>query len=526
MLKKPLAIDRKSMNPSLNIQNYLQLNPLLRIAVVLAGGIAAGEHLQLPLSTLLLLCGGNLLAALLCRGKWQSTAILTATALSGALLITFHHARTARPLPTGSVHYQAVIASQPQVHGKTMRCDLLVTALEGAPLRSPMKVRAAILRHDDRHDSLLTIGNGLVAEAEIKLPDTTADTPHFDYRRWMQVHGYEGETFIPYWKYHTAVFPLHIGRLEKARLWALGLRERLAKDFRRSQMGDEERSLLLAMTLGDKSMLSRQTRDDFSKTGVSHVLALSGLHLSIIYFMLLALFRGNLVGNLLCLTAIWAYAMMVGLPPSVVRSATMITVYGLIAPLHRAKMSMNTLSLTAIIMLVVQPLSLWDVGFQLSFMAVAGIFIYFGPISRTLQTRHRPLRWLTDLMATSLAAQLMTAPLVLHYFGRLSVYFLPANLFVIPLTTLILYGAVAVFATTPFPFLHSLLLRLVGGLATLLVLGVQKTATLPGASIDHVHLGSRGVWLCYLLIALLTAGAWQWRQRRLNRRLRTADPQA
>ncbi|MBO1363012.1 ComEC/Rec2 family competence protein [Prevotella sp. A2931] len=514
------------MTPSLNIRNYLQLNPLLRVAVMLISGIAAGEYLQLSLSTFLLLCGVSLLAALLCRGKGQSLAILTATALLGGLLITFYHYRTDRPLPTGSIHYQAVIISQPQPRGKIMRCDLLVTALEGTPLQRSMKVRAAILRHDDRHDSRLSIGNGLMAEAEIKRPRNTTANPRFDYQRWMRVHGYEGETFIPYWKYHTAIFPLHISRLEKAKLRALTLRERLAKDFRQSQIGTEEQSLLLAMTLGDKSMLSQQTRDDFSKTGSSHILALSGLHLSIIYFMLLALFRSNLAGNLLSLAAIWAYAVMVGLPPSVVRSATMITIYGLIALLHRDKMSMNTLSLTAIIMLVIHPMSLWDVGFQLSFMAVAGIFIYFGPISRAIQPRFRPLKWFTDLMATSLAAQLTTAPLVLHYFGRLATYFLLTNLIVIPLTTLILYGAVIVFATTFFPFVHNLLLRLVGGLATLLVLSVQKIATLPGASIDHFYLSNQGVWLCYSLMALSTAGLWLWHKRRLNRLPRTEDPRA
>lgn len=126
-------------------------------------------------------------------------------------------------------------------------------------------------------------------------------------------------------------------------------------------------------------------------------------------------------------------------------------------------------------------------------------------------------------MATSLAAQLTTAPLVLYYFGRMPIYFLLSNLIVIPLTTLILYGAVSVFATTFFSFLHSLLLRLVGSIAALLILSVQKIATLPGASIEHIYLGSRGVWLCYLLIALSTTGVWLWRQHRLSRLPRTED---
>src|SRR3712207_9432718 len=94
---------------------------------------------------------------------------------------------------------------------------------------------------------------------------------------------------------------------------------------------------------------------------------------------------------------------------SVVRAATMITIYGLLSPLNRDKMSMNTLSLTAIIMLAVHPLSLWDTGFQLSFLAVTGIFAYARPLSRLFRADIRPLRGIAQLMATSLAAQIATA---------------------------------------------------------------------------------------------------------------------
>src|SRR3712207_4079781 len=529
--KKPLflcfdisrSLSLNHMDYKQAFSNYLQLNPLLRIAILLMAGIVAGEYCPLPITSWIALYGLSLLLTLVCKAKLQGAALLLNSFLLGALLLSFYHYRHDRPLPTGEIAYKAVITTTPQVRGKVMRCDLLVTEMEGKTLKRPMKIKASMLRHDDNHDRQLRIANEIIPQPPITFKKNTRSNAHFDYRRWLQIHGYEGTTFIPYWKYHTAAFQLSLSRLTKSRLTALCFRERLAKELNHSSLDKEAQSLLLAMTLGDKSQLSKQTRDDFSRTGSSHILALSGLHLSIIYFILITLLGRHIAGTILSLLTIWAYAMMVGLQPSVVRAATMITIYGLLSPLNRDKMSMNTLSLTAIIMLAVHPLSLWDTGFQLSFLAVTGIFAYARPLSRLFRADIRPLRGIAQLMATSLAAQIATAPLVLHYFGRFACYFLLTNLIVIPLATLILYTTAAVFLTTLFGLPHGLLLKAAASLTDLLSTAIKQIATLPGASIDNIYLSNREACLCYLGIIGATIAAFLWREKQISRRLRTKD---
>ena len=123
------------------------------------------------------------------------------------------------------------------------------------------------------------------------------------------------------------------------------------------------------MVLGDKSALTQELRDVYAVTGASHVLALSGLHLSIIFMLLTLLLGGSrsftLHSSLFTILSVWAFVFLVGMSTSVVRSATMLTVYALLSLGHRDKMSVNTLAFTAIVMLAVSPLSLYDVGFQI-----------------------------------------------------------------------------------------------------------------------------------------------------------------
>lgn len=137
------------------------------------------------------------------------------------------------------------------------------------------------------------------------------------------------------------------------------------------------------MALGDKSSLSDKLEEDYSVSGASHVLALSGLHLGIIYAilsLLLARRRWQSVSQALILIAVWTYVFIVGMSASVVRSAIMLTVYSFVSLLNRNKMSLNTLSVAAVVILAGNPLFLYDVGFQMSFAAVLFIILFYRPV--------------------------------------------------------------------------------------------------------------------------------------------------
>jgi len=262
-----------------------------------------------------------------------------------------------------------------------------------------------------------------------------------------------------------------------------GLLERLET----AGLSGNQYAVVAAMALGDKSTLTHDLKETYATTGASHILALSGLHLSIIYALLSILVVGRrwqIVSQIAIILSIWAFVFLVGMSTSVVRSAVMLTVYALLALGNRRKMSVNTLAFTAIIMLLINPQALFDIGFQMSFMAVFCILLFvplcYRPLSPEYLMTHRVVKWIWGMVSVSIAAQIGVAPLIAYYFGRLSCYFLLTNFIVIPAATIILYLTLG---TLLIPALGCILAGMVGILNSVL----QLIATIPGATIEGLH---------------------------------------
>ena len=288
--------------------------------------------------------------------------------------------------------------------------------------------------------------------------------------------------------------------LGRSRDFFLTQREVLLERFADAGLADDNYAIVAAMVLGDKSTLSRDIKNTYSITGASHILALSGLHLGIIYALLSFLVVGRrwqFFTQILIILSIWAFVFLVGMPTSVVRAAVMLTVYALLALGHRNKMSINTLAFTAIVMLLFQPSALFTISFQMSFMAVLAILL-FVPLFEAVFTpeylmTHRWVKWLWGMVAVSCAAQIGVAPLIAYYFGRFSCWFLLTNFIVIPAATLILYLSLLVLVI---PQLAFLLVQVVGTLNSALA----RIAELPGASIDGLHPTLTQTVLVYVVI--------------------------
>ena len=263
----------------------------------------------------------------------------------------------------------------------------------------------------------------------------------------------------------------------------------------------DEYAVLAAMTLGDKSAMTQELRDVYAVSGASHVLALSGLHLGIIYMLLSLLVVGRrfrVVTQLLAVAAIWAFVLLVGLPASVVRSAVMISAYALVSLAGHRRMSLNALALAALCILLVNPDSLFDVGFQLSFTAMLAILLLLPLVDKQRIQRFlfdRPLlRWLWGLTTVSLAAQVGVAPLIAYYFGRFSTYFLLTNLIVIPAAMAILFLALLALLL---PASGVLLLQVTAWLNAALTLIASR---LPLASIERLHPSALQTAMVYVII--------------------------
>lgn len=528
----------------MTLTDYLDSNPLLRVAVALAVGVFAGDAMPwtVPLWVWLAAIALCLIVERLLKGKpyAQSFLIILALFLTGVALEAKAGHDTAYPFRGETMEsYEAVITSEPQAKGKVLRCDLLLTTIDGKALGKPVAVKAAILRDTVGNDwRRLRLGSGIRARSVMQPLANYRTDSNFDYVRWLRCHGFRAQTFIFYTDWQQARVSLApLSTTERLRLRAMKLRQKLvgmlsagsgkAADSQTAAEDDQRTAVVAAMVLGDKHAIDSETKDDYSVSGASHVLALSGLHLGIIYGILTLLFgrglRRRWLSQALVITAVWTYVALVGMGASVVRAAVMLTICSFCIVAGRDKASVNALSLAAIVMLVANPLCLWDVGTQMSFMAVLAIVLFYAPLYHLLPKdgklfKARPLNTIIKMLwgtaAVSLAAQIGTAPLVAYYFGRFSCYFLLTNYIVVPCASLIIYGALAVFLSAPLPAVSAVLLQVLTAVSAFLNAAVSWIASLPGASIDNIRINAVQVACYYAAVAIVCAIAYYIRSLR------------
>ena len=467
--------------------------PLVRLAVCLMAGIIVGDIFVVGRWLLVVLVVMVVVALLLRKYEHgQSGAIAVCFVVLGWLLMERQKASLVVDWPEGEVCYEAVVISEPVEKPKTMAVDVLLA-------KSGRKLKCYFYK-DDRSRAL-HIGDGLKIQSRIEA-NSEWRRGTFDYRRYLEIHGFTGRTVVASWKWQKAKVSLkQLSRLERMRLTFLKYRNQLLSRLNPvAEENDDAYAVVAAMALGDKSALTQELKDVYSVTGASHILALSGLHLGIIY-TLLSLFvfsrRWQMLSQIIIMLSIWGFVFLVGLSTSVMRSAVMLSVYALLSLGHRDRMSVNTLAFTAIVMLMVSPMSLFDVGFQMSYMAVFSILLFVplmeGIFPAEYLMSHRVVRWLWGMVTVSLSAQIGTAPLITYYFGRFSCYFLPTNFIVIPAAMLILYLSLVVLLVPSLAFVLFDIVAMLNGLLT-------KMASIPGASIDNLHPTKIQTTIIYVII--------------------------
>ena len=225
----------------------------------------------------------------------------------------------------------------------------------------------------------------------------------------------------------------------------------LYQQYRKMGIEGQELGIISALTLGYREDLDKDVQRAFSASGAMHVLAVSGLHTGIVWGIVMWIltlgvlykplwedkFRRWLL-NISTIVLIWAYAFLTGLSPSVMRSALMLTFWALSSLLEQQTSRWNPLLVAAVVILIVNPLALWSVSFQLSFAAVAGIMLFGSSMQQAVVSKGRVWQSVSGLLIVSLAAQLGTMPLTLHYFGQTSNYFALTNLIVVPMAGILL----------------------------------------------------------------------------------------
>ena len=289
---------------------------------------------------------------------------------------------------------------------------------------------------------------------------------------------------------------------------AAAVREKVTDIYIANGLEGDELAVVSAMTLGDKRFIDRSLRNEYSRAGVAHVLALSGTHLAILYFVLMLILGWSRVtGRFVVVATIWCYVVIVGMPVSALRAAIMLSIFTLTEVLKPGSDRLDVLMTTIMIMVFVNPRIILDVGFQLSIMSVGAIIVICpllnGLLPPEFHSHHHYLSKIWGMVSVGLAAQLGTAPLVAFYFHSLPCWFIISNLIVVPLTTLLLYGALAIVMFWPLSFIQLWLVKAVGLIAWVMNVTVEYISQLPLAAIDGIRLSVLQVIICYILMAVL-----------------------
>jgi competence protein ComEC len=294
---------------------------------------------------------------------------------------------------------------------------------------------------------------------------------------------------------------------------ASSLRDKLLKTLKSNGLSGNELSVASALILGYKDDLDSDLKHSYSSAGATHVLAVSGLHVGIIFLVInsmLSFMDKNkslkAIKLILILFLLWFYALITGLSPSVVRAATMFSFVAVGAIFNRKSSIYNTLAASAFVLLCYNPFLIMEVGFQLSYLAVLGI-VYFQP---KIYAKFYFKNWLLDkiwgITAVSIAAQLTTFPLGLLYFHQFPTYFMISNLFVIPGAFIIILVGITLFITSVFPLISALIAKLLFCLIFSMNWLVESIDKLPISLIEGISITILECWLLYITLLFFVGG--------------------
>lgn len=270
---------------------------------------------------------------------------------------------------------------------------------------------------------------------------------------------------------------------------------------------NDESSIAKALLIGYKVDLDKDLLQAYSDAGVVHIIAISGLHIGIIYLILLWLFsilpfrkKSKLLRLFLILTGLWFFVLLTGASPSAVRAAIMFSFIIIGSAFNRTGSVYNSIAASAFLLLCFNPYFLWDVGFQLSYLAVLGIVIAYKPVSNRFYFQNKILQKGWQLCSVSLSAQLFTFPLCLYYFHQLPLLFLLSNLIAVPLASLALCGCLILIASSFFPPVALFFGKIVYPLIWLLNHFILKFDSIPYSLWSGISISAFETLLLYLII--------------------------
>lgn len=394
------------------------------------------------------------------------------------------------------------VLDAPVERKKSIKVLLKVNGVENEKKWTGADFKIVIYLEKDSLAAQLVPGDQLLIRAGISDFQKAGNPWEFNYPRYMKDRGIYGTLYAASenWEKpdHRSEFAIVV--------FSSRIRARLYEILAKKLSGDEL-ALCSALIFGERDYISEEVKDSFSRAGVMHIMAVSGLHVGIIYLMLFYFLffldgfkYGRVFKSIVIILLLWLYAMITGFTPSVLRATVMFSFLVIGRNLGRNTNIYNSLALSAFVLLCMNPFYLRNVGFQLSYFAVTGIVFFYPKIYSLLSSRY----WLPNkiwmLFSLSVAAQLSTFPLVIFYFHQFPNLFFISNLFVIPLVSVLIYlGIISLFFSFS-AFLLNIFSFLLKMVSSILIGGIEAVGNLRFSVSSPLFIDIPGVDILYLMI--------------------------
>ncbi len=496
--------------------------PVLRLLPFCIGGILTGLTFQVPQFILLASFFISFFSFLLCyyfvSKKYSGIRVfmlgLTSFLLMYILFINFTVLNTQKNYPfhfrnsDRSESFLAVIQEAPKEKGSSYRCEAEILQERIDHTWKVVDGKVLIYFYKDGLKDIPAYGDRILF---IKKPEEVKEPlnpEQFNFKKWLSSHQVydqlnlkQGEFIIT--EHHKA------SRLVE---WAIGLRDQWVRVFQENGIRGQEYAVLSALILGYDDEIDQETMQAYAASGALHILSVSGMHLGIIYGALQTLLgflsrhkKLRLLRSIIVILFLWFYALLTGLSPSVLRSAMMLTFIVIGQTLDRSTNTYNTLGASMLALFVFfSPHLILQAGFQLSYLAVAGILFLYKSIENKLYFKSWLGKQIWSILSVSIAAQVATFPLSLYYFHQFPNYFLPSNLVVIPISTGVIFGGILLLLVSSWTFAATKIAWIAGKLVWALNFSVYTVEQLPYSLIQNVYVTEWCLILWYLSLLFLS----------------------
>ncbi len=392
-----------------------------------------------------------------------------------------------------------------QIKGNNIKFTAKLIAKKGSSKFSELNNQKIILYlKNDSNYAIPNYGDFLLVKTNINEIEIPKNPNQFNYTKYLFYNGVLSGGFVKQenWKL-IKNNEFNIYKL------ANNIRNFLLSKLNNFDINNKNKAIISAISLGKREDIDSLTNEQFSNAGVMHILAVSGLHVGIVFLILISLLkplmkykRGKVFIYIAIIIILWIYALITGFTPSVVRAVLMFSLVSFGKAFNKKHNIYNTIFASAFILLIINPFYIFQVGFQLSYLAVIGIIFFQPKISALIKTDSRLFNYFWGIVSVSLAAQLATFPITLLYFHKFPVYFLLSNIAVMLNVTIILLVSFIFFATYYIPYINEFVVKALDYSATTLNFSVENINELPYPIIDNINWDVFATLVSYTIIIL------------------------